>query len=228
MADEQPKVNGTVLEVPYPVPADPVADDHLEAVKVSQPANGFNVDVPDDNKVKPIPATGLSFTLDKTTVGVGETNYANVNFAPDYAGDKALTWTSSDTTIATVNRDGMITGKKDGDITLTAKTSDGKISATTDVKVGKGTQEVKVTGVTIAPKTMTLTVGGATRTATATISPADATNKAVTWESSDTAIITVDANGKVTPVAEGTATLTVKTVDGGKTDTCAVTVNPAA
>ena len=62
-------------------------------------------------------------------------------------------------------------------------------------------------------------------TLTATVLPANATNKAVIWESSDQTVATVDGDGKVTCVDGGTATITVKTVDGNKTATCLLTVN---
>ncbi|NLI92998.1 MAG: cell wall-binding repeat-containing protein [Peptococcaceae bacterium] len=83
---------------------------------------------------------------------------------------------------------------------------------------------VAVTGVTLNQSTLTLTVGGATGTLTATVAPDNASNKNVTWSSSDTTIATV-ANGVVTPVAAGTATITVTTEDGSKTATCTVTIN---
>ena len=88
------------------------------------------------------------------------------------------------------------------------------------------TTPVAVTGVTLDSATMTLTVGGATGTLIATVAPADATNKSVTWSSSAPAVATV-ANGVVTPVTAGTTTIIVATVDGGLTATCTVTVNPA-
>jgi uncharacterized protein YjdB len=74
---------------------------------------------------------------------------------------------------------------------------------------------------------MNLKAGGATGTITATVEPANATNKNVTWTSSDISIATVE-NGVVTPKAEGTATITAKTNDGGKTAECTVMVGPAA
>ncbi|MGW8823352.1 Ig-like domain-containing protein [Paenibacillus lautus] len=80
-----------------------------------------------------------------------------------------------------------------------------------------------VTGVTLNKTSTTLTVG-AEETLTATVAPANATNKAVTYSSSDPAIASVTNAGKVTAVAEGTATITVKTTDGNKTANCAVTV----
>ena len=83
---------------------------------------------------------------------------------------------------------------------------------------------VAVTGVSLNKTSTTLTVGGE-ETLTATVAPADATNKAVTWASDNTSVATVDSNGKVTAVAAGTANITVTTTDGSKTATCAVTVN---
>ena len=69
---------------------------------------------------------------------------------------------------------------------------------------------------------------GETIELTATVYPANASNQSVTWASSDEAVATVDANGNVTGVAEGSATITATTVDGGKTDTCAITVTAAS
>jgi len=88
-----------------------------------------------------------------------------------------------------------------------------------------GTTNVPVTGVTLNKSNISLTVGS-TETLTATVTPENATNKAVTWSSSDTAKATV-SNGVVTAVAAGTATITVTTADGNKTATCTVTVTPA-
>ena len=85
---------------------------------------------------------------------------------------------------------------------------------------------VPVTGVTLDQDTMTLTAGGATGTLTATVAPENATNKNVSWTSSDESVATV-ANGVVTPVAAGLATITVTTADGNKTATCDVTVTTA-
>ena len=83
---------------------------------------------------------------------------------------------------------------------------------------------VAVTSVSLDKTTATLTAGGSTETLTATVAPDNATDKAVTWTSSNESVATV-ANGVVTPVAAGTATITAKA--GDKTATCAVTVNAA-
>ena len=84
----------------------------------------------------------------------------------------------------------------------------------------------KVTGVSLSPSTLTLNVG-VEATLIPTITPDNATNQNVTWESSDTKVATVD-NGLVTAVAEGTATITVTTTDGNFEDTCTVTVTQPA
>lgn len=84
-------------------------------------------------------------------------------------------------------------------------------------------QNIPVTDVTLDKESLTLQEKGSA-TLTATVEPADATNKNVTWESSDTSIATVDANGKVAAISAGTAMITVKTAEGDFTDTCEVTV----
>ncbi|MDR2095918.1 MAG: SUMF1/EgtB/PvdO family nonheme iron enzyme [Treponema sp.] len=86
-----------------------------------------------------------------------------------------------------------------------------------------GNDDVAVSGVSLNKTTLTVGVGG-TETLTATVAPADATNKNVTWASSDTTKAIVSAAGLVTGVAVGTATITVTTVDGNKTASCAVTI----
>ena len=123
-----------------------------------------------------------------------------------------------------------------GDYNVTVEVSDGSLSDTQSfiIVVSEAPPAppapptpVAVTGVTLNQATMTLTAGGATGTLVATVAPADATNKSVNWSSSAPAVATV-ASGVVTPLTAGTTTIIVATVDGGKTATCAVTVNPVA
>ena len=85
--------------------------------------------------------------------------------------------------------------------------------------------DVPATGISLDPPSATLTQAGETLQLTATVSPDDATNKGVTWESSNPDVATVDDEGLVTAVANGTATITVTTADGSsKSATCEVTV----
>lgn len=82
---------------------------------------------------------------------------------------------------------------------------------------------IAVTGVTVSPESDSVVVGGNVQL-TSTVAPVDATNKAVSYESSDELIATVDSSGLVTGVAEGVATITVTTLDGSFTDTSEITV----
>ena len=165
-----------------------------------------------------IPVTAIS--LDATaTVGIGSTITLAVTYTPADANQgKAVTWTTADAGIAIVNN-GVVTGVSAGTVAITAtSTTDPSITATCNVTV----QAIAVTDVSLNKSSLSLQIGG-NETLTATVAPDNATNKNITWESSNTAVATVN-NGKVTGVAAGTATITVTTVDGNKTATCTVTV----
>jgi transglutaminase/protease-like cytokinesis protein 3 len=86
------------------------------------------------------------------------------------------------------------------------------------------TVKVPVTGVTLNTTALTKTVGDSPETLIATVVPSDAANKTVTWSSSDSNVAAVSGTGVVSAIAEGTAVITVTTVDGNKTATCTVTV----
>ena len=169
------------------------------------------------------PIAVTSVTLNKTTltltIGGSDTLIATV--LPNDATNKAVTWTSSDTAIATVT-DGAVYAKSAGTATITA-TADGK-SATCTVTVEAGTAPtVPVSSVSLNKTTMSLTVGG-TDTLIATVLPENATSKAVSWSSSNTSVATV-SSGTVTARAKGEATITATV--GGKSATCKVTVTEA-
>ena len=135
---------------------------------------------------------------------------------------QSVTWSSSNTSVATVSSNGVVTAKVTGNATITATSqADGTKSGTCTVTVTDST--VHVTGVTLNKNSTSLTVGS-TETLTATVSPNNATNKNVTWSSSNTSVATV-SNGTITPVSAGNATITVTTTDGSYTATCTVTVS---
>ena len=91
----------------------------------------------------------------------------------------------------------------------------------------QGAGDIDVTGVGVAPSTASI-VEGSSLPLTATVTPANATDKSVAWTSSAEGVATVDEDGVVSAVAEGSATITATTTDGGFTDTCAVTVTAAS
>jgi len=168
-----------------------------------------------------VAVTGI--TLNKTTLilefDASETLYAEV--APQNATNKAVVWSSSNGAVATVDNTGKVTAVAKGVTTVTVRTGDGGKTATCEVTV----TAKSVTGVTLNKTTLSL-VTGDSETLIATITPADAENKNVTWSSSNEAVATVDNTGKVMAVGAGVTTITVTTDDGGKTATCEVTVEP--
>lgn len=110
-------------------------------------------------------------------------------------------------------------------ITVTSTGNSGQtVSASKSITVTNETAPITVTSINLNKTIANLTVGD-TATLMATVAPANAANKAVTWKSSNNAVATVDNSGKVTAVGAGTAAITVTTVDGGKTAACNVTVN---
>jgi endo-1,4-beta-D-glucanase Y len=173
-----------------------------------------------------VPVTGVSMSPTSTSVAVGSTTQLTATVAPANATNKAVSWTSSNTSVATVNTSGLVSGVAAGTATITVTTSDGNKIATSVITVTSTTTNVAVTGVTMSPTSASV-VAGSTTQLSATVAPSNATNKAVTWTSSNTAIATVNSSGLVTGVAAGTATITVKTTDGNKIATSAITVTAA-
>ncbi|AQW88630.1 structural protein with Ig domain [Serratia phage BF] len=168
----------------------------------------------------PVAVTGVTVTPDTLALKVGATSQLDASVAPSDATDKSIAWSSDDATKATVSSTGLVTAVANGSATITATTSDGSKTDTCVVTV-----TTAVTGVTLAPKTVSLSLAGTTtQQLTATIAPSTASNKAVTYVSGTPATATVSSSGLITAVAVGTSTITVTTTDGSKTDTCVVTV----
>jgi len=168
----------------------------------------------------PVAVSGVRLNKTSTSIAEGGSETLSVTISPSDASNKTITWSSSNTNVATVDGNGRVSAKKVGTATITA-TSNNNIKASCTVTV-----TASVTGVSLNKTSITLTAGGS-EILTATVTPSNATNKGVTWSSSNTSVATVDNNGKVTAKAGGTATITVKTNDGNKTATCKVTVNVA-
>lgn len=165
-------------------------------------------------------ATKLVLNATDIQLNINKTYTLVATITPTNTTNKQITWSSSNSSIATVDKNGKVTAKKVGTATITAKTNDGSnLSASCKVKVVN-----LVTSISLNATNITLSKDQ-TYNLKATITPSNATNKAVTWSSSNTSVATVDANGKVTAKSLGTATITAKAKDGsGKQATCTVTV----
>ena len=166
-----------------------------------------------------VAVTGV--TLSKTSLSLveGGSETLTATVAPTNATNKAVSWKSSDTGIATVDNSGKVTAVKVGSATITVTTADGSKTATCSVTITSKT--INVTGVTL-DKTEISKVAGETEKLSATVAPDNATDQKVTWTTSDANVATVDESGNVTAVAAGSATITAKA--GDKTATCSVTV----
>ncbi len=164
-------------------------------------------------------------TLNKTTASVtkGKTLQLTATVAPGNATKKEVKWSTSNKNVAMVSTSGLVTAKSAGTATITCTAQDGSgVKATCKITVKNPV--VKVTKVTLNKTTATL-APKETLTLKATVTPTNATNKAVTWKSSNTKIATVSSSGKVTAKAAGTVTITCRAKDGsGKKATCKITV----
>lgn len=169
-----------------------------------------------------VPVTGVSLKS-STTLLLGGTETLEATVLPNDATNKNVTWSSADGTKVSVDEHGVITGLAlTGEIpvNITVTTEDGSFEATCAVTVNP----VPVSSVGLN-KTSAELVVGKTLTLSETVLPDNATDKSVTWESDDETVATVDDDGKVTAVAEGTATITVKSVaDPTKKAECTITV----
>ena len=165
----------------------------------------------------------MAVTPSRIEIIEGESAVLSASVSPEAASDRAVAWSSSDRSVATVDKAGTVHGLRPGTATVTA-TAEGK-SGTCAVTVKA--KAVNVTDVSLDRTELTL-AEGETETLTATVKPDNADNRKVTWSSDKTEIATVDGAGKVTAVKAGEAVVTVTTEDGGKTATCKVTVKAKA
>ena len=157
------------------------------------------------------PVTDLSISGD-TQVYVGSSMTLKTTATPSNATNKTVTWKSSDTSIATVDSKGKVTGKKAGKVTITATAKDGfGAQKTRQITVVK---PVKVSKVSVSGASSVVT--GKSVTLKATVAPSNASNKTVTWKSSNAKIATVNAKGVVKGVKAGTVTITATAKDGSK------------
>lgn len=163
-----------------------------------------------------IPVSSVELDRSSLSLTKGDVYTLNATVKPDDATDKTVSWKSSNTAVATVDSNGKVKAIAGGSATITATA--GGVSAKCSVTV-----TVPVTSVSLNKTSLNLMVGD-TETLSATIYPSDATNKNVTWKSSNTSVATVQS-GKVSAVGVGTAQITVTTNNGSKKATCTVTVN---
>jgi len=173
-----------------------------------------------------------SITLSSTaSVNVGATTTLTPTVLPANATNPTLTWQSSNTAIATVSASGVVTGVAAGTAQITAASTDGSnitSNICTVTVVAVQAANILVTSITI-PSTATVSVG-LTTPLTATVLPANATNPALAWQSSNPTIVSVSSSGAITGVQAGTANIAASSTDGSNisSNICTVTVTATA
>ena len=154
-------------------------------------------------------------TLSKSTLSIkdGKTATLTAKISPSNVTNKTLVWSSSDSKIAKVSQEGKITAVKPGTAYIYCKSADTGVTAKCKVTVKK----VTPTSVSLSAETISISYGK-TKTLKATVSPSNATDKTLTWTSSDPSVVKVYQSGKIKGLKAGkSAVITVTTNSGKKT-----------
>lgn len=161
-------------------------------------------------RIESVPVESISLSHKEIDIEEGWSMTITATVNPDGT-DAPVVWSTSDAGVATVS-DGTILAIKEGECTVTAEC--GGKSATCNVKVSPANPEnIPVTSLTVTPAEATITAGESLQLNGA-VEPENATNKTLTWKSSDKTVATVDAEGMVKAIKEGTAVISATTNDG--------------
>lgn len=183
--------------------------------------------------VRPAGVTGVTLDKESLTIAVGSSEQLRAAVLPESAENKTVVWRSSDSSVAIVTNDGTVIGRKAGTAEITVTTVEGGHTKRCTVEVKEA---VSVTSVRIEPvapviqtmqgKTLSLERDGQRERLTATVMPAEATDKTVTWSSSDEKVVAVSQDGQVSAVSPGTGRVTVTSnANTNALDSCEVTVS---
>lgn len=187
------------------------------------------VTVEDDQASSTVAVTGVTVSPTSLSLKTGGSGSLTATVAPEDATNTKVNWSSSNSSVASVDQNGLVTaGSVTGTAKITATTEDGNFKAVCNVTVSSSdSTTVKVTSITINPSSCSIQVGDE-RTLATQIAPSGATNKSVEWSSANSSIATVDQTGKVHGVKKGTVNITATAKDGsGTKGVCAVTVTEA-
>lgn len=172
-----------------------------------------------------VTATDLTLSQEEVSMKIDEYFQIDAYVAPSHTDNKEVVWTTSDASVVEVKDSGLLIGKGSGTATVTATTTDGtNISKALTVTVGRAVESVEITN---APTT--IYVGDQVQL-TAVVSPEDATNKGITWVSSNPSAISIDENGVITALKKATGIrITARSADNNKiTDYVRITVKEGA
>ena len=171
-----------------------------------------------------IEPTSLELFSSSNNIAIGSSMKITSKILPSNATDKKLVWVSSNSKVATVDQEGNVKGISAGECTILASTSN-KISAMVDIVVLSN--EIKVTGISIEDGSSIQMKAGGTKKINYIVTPSNATNKNVTFSSSNSNVLVVDSNGLMAAISTGSAVVTVKSSDSNVTAIMNVTVLPS-
>ena len=172
-----------------------------------------------------VPVTKIELTKERVDCSLSlETYQLSYVITPDGDGvNTAVTWESSNPTVASVDQNGLVTFLKPGKATIICQTVDTGVNGTNLIDTCEFYINQPVTQVTLDFNELTLKIDDTFRL-TALVTPDDATNKTLIWKSSDTSVATVDATGNIKAVGSGSATIICQSEDSGVFDYCNVSV----
>ena len=162
---------------------------------------------------------GVRLNMNDIDLQIGKTQLLTATIIPDYAKNKNVTWNTSNASVATVDQNGLVRGVGNGTCEITVETEEGAKRAHCIVHV-----TVPVTGISLSQQTASVYVTKSLKL-TATVTPANATDKSITWSSDKPNVASVNAKtGEITGVGSGTAVITATTNDGNFKAACIVSV----
>jgi uncharacterized protein YjdB len=193
-------------------------------VKVSFDNEFFTIDEirVESNSSEPVVVTGVVVSPEEVILDTANSVFQlEAEIFPANATNKEVIWSSSDPLTASVNRNGFVSRQSAGTAIITATTVDGGFTSSSTITVPP---HVMVIGVSVNPETATIAPGDSDLVLEATVLPSNATNPAFTWSSSNPAIATIDATGRVTGISEGTVMITATTEENAFTASAEITV----
>lgn len=165
-----------------------------------------------------IPVTGISVSPTSVNLTSGQTQQLTASISPYNATNQNITWSSSNTAVASVNQSGLVTAVGSGSTIITATSQDGGFTGQSTVNV-----TIPVTGITLSPGSASIQTGS-TIQLIANVSPSNATNKSVVWSSDNNSIASVSSTGLVSGNARGSTIIRCTTVDGSFLSTSTINV----
>lgn len=171
--------------------------------------------------VSAIAVKGISISTEELTLSVGRRKMLTCTVTPSDAENKEVIWSSSNPDVVTVSENGLVTAQRSGSAIVTVTTVDGGFTATCKVYAVSHLTDLKIENENYLLKV------GETQQIGLILTPEDANDSTWTWSSDNEAVCTVDENGLITGIGEGTATVTLRTANGMIEKSCTVNVTAA-